>query len=416
MSDHGTRCSRTTEAEDDAKEDLELKDEDADEVRGGPASKYPRARSARGRRQDRGPPTRARRSRTLRERLERVGYDEAGVDRLVRDDRGLAIRRRARRAPAAARVPTSPSPCSSASSSRGRACRSRSAGGALADVDLRRARRDRPARGSRRRRAGAVRARSRFDGLVVASDHSAARLREDHVLQIGPATRTLAALTVRRPVEAALDLGTGSGVQAFLAARHSERVVGVDLNPRALRVARLNAAAERRRERRLAAGRPVRARPGRAVRARRRESALRRLARARARLPRRRPRRRRALARGGHGSSATPATKAGSRASSAAGSASPAATMETPRRWLEGSGCDVLGARARDRRPGHVRDALEQPPRAAAGGRRNARPSPGWPTTAPAGSRRFRPARSCSGSARGKNWARFDELALGAAR
>lgn len=52
----------------------------------------------------------------------------------------------------------------------------------------------------------------------------------------------LAALTVRRPVEAALDLGTGSGLQAFLAARHSEHVVGLDLNPRALRLARLNAA------------------------------------------------------------------------------------------------------------------------------------------------------------------------------
>ena len=81
-----------------------------------------------------------------------------------------------------------------------------------------------------------------FRALIVASDRSAIRLREDHVLQIGPTTRTLAALTVRRSVEAALDLGTGSGVQAFLAARHSEHVVGVDLNPRALRVARLNAA------------------------------------------------------------------------------------------------------------------------------------------------------------------------------
>lgn len=66
-------------------------------------------------------------------------------------------------------------------------------------------------------------------------------MRADHVLNVGPASRMVAALTVRRPVGAALDFGTGSGVQAFLAARHSERVVGLDLNPRALRLARFNA-------------------------------------------------------------------------------------------------------------------------------------------------------------------------------
>ena len=62
--------------------------------------------------------------------------------------------------------------------------------------------------------------------------------RADHVLGVGGATRILAALTVRRQVGAALDLGTGSGVHALLAARHAERVVGVDLNRRALRLAR----------------------------------------------------------------------------------------------------------------------------------------------------------------------------------
>jgi methylase of polypeptide subunit release factors len=80
-----------------------------------------------------------------------------------------------------------------------------------------------------------------YEGLLVAVD-PADRLRADQVLGVGPATRTLAQLTVRRPVEAALDLGSGSGVQALLAARHSERVVGVDINPRALRLARLSAA------------------------------------------------------------------------------------------------------------------------------------------------------------------------------
>ena len=115
------------------------------------------------------------------------------------------------------------------------------AAGALGEVALR----ELAASGLIAVRSGVVRARFALEpyrGLVVASDRSAIRLREDHVLQIGPTTRTLAALTVRRPVEAALDVGTGSGVQALLAARHSEHVVGVDLNPRALRVARLNAA------------------------------------------------------------------------------------------------------------------------------------------------------------------------------
>lgn len=57
---------------------------------------------------------------------------------------------------------------------------------------------------------------------------------------IGPASRHLARLTIRRPVPAALDLGTGTGIQALLAARHAERVIGVDVNPHALELARLN--------------------------------------------------------------------------------------------------------------------------------------------------------------------------------
>ena len=94
-------------------------------------------------------------------------------------------------------------------------------------------------------RDGVVRSRlavEPFKGLVLASDGGARRRRADHVLQVGPATRMVAALTVRKPVEATLDLGTGSGIQAFLAARHSERVVGTDVSARALRLARLNAA------------------------------------------------------------------------------------------------------------------------------------------------------------------------------
>jgi SAM-dependent methyltransferase len=82
--------------------------------------------------------------------------------------------------------------------------------------------------------------------LLVASDRFRDdRLpeRPDHVYGPTPPTRALASLTVRRPVSRALDLGTGSGIQAILAAAHAERVVGTDVNPRALRFARFNAAA-----------------------------------------------------------------------------------------------------------------------------------------------------------------------------
>ena len=52
---------------------------------------------------------------------------------------------------------------------------------------------------------------------------------------------TLAKLAVRRRVQKALDLGTGCGIQALLAAKHAERVVATDVNPRALAFARFNA-------------------------------------------------------------------------------------------------------------------------------------------------------------------------------
>jgi methylase of polypeptide subunit release factors len=66
--------------------------------------------------------------------------------------------------------------------------------------------------------------------------------RADLVLGVGGASMTLAGLTVRTPVDRALDLGTGSGVQALHAARHATRVTATDVNPRALRFARLTLA------------------------------------------------------------------------------------------------------------------------------------------------------------------------------
>jgi len=56
-----------------------------------------------------------------------------------------------------------------------------------------------------------------------------------------PSSASLAALTVRRRVASALDLGTGSGSQALLLAAHAERVVATDANPRALNFTQMNA-------------------------------------------------------------------------------------------------------------------------------------------------------------------------------
>ncbi len=84
------------------------------------------------------------------------------------------------------------------------------------------------------------------DGLALARDiprvdSPDAELAPDHVVGLNSPALLLARLTVRRPVAAALDVGCGGGVQSLLAARHAERVVGVDLNQRAIAFARFNA-------------------------------------------------------------------------------------------------------------------------------------------------------------------------------
>ncbi|MCX4576588.1 class I SAM-dependent methyltransferase [Streptomyces sp. NBC_01571] len=65
---------------------------------------------------------------------------------------------------------------------------------------------------------------------------------EGVVLGVGGASTTLAGITVREPVAAALDLGTGSGIQALHAAQHATRVTATDLNPRALHITALTLA------------------------------------------------------------------------------------------------------------------------------------------------------------------------------
>ena len=66
-------------------------------------------------------------------------------------------------------------------------------------------------------------------------------LEADHVLGTNAPAVTLDCLTVRRPSRATLDLGVGGGVQSLRAAAHSDRVVAVDKNPRAIAFARFNA-------------------------------------------------------------------------------------------------------------------------------------------------------------------------------
>jgi hypothetical protein len=77
--------------------------------------------------------------------------------------------------------------------------------------------------------------------LVLASDLPGL-VGAEHVAGIHGPSATLGHLTVRRPVARALDVATGSGIQALLAARHAERVVATDVNERALAFAAFNVA------------------------------------------------------------------------------------------------------------------------------------------------------------------------------
>jgi SAM-dependent methyltransferase len=84
-----------------------------------------------------------------------------------------------------------------------------------------------------------------YEGLFVAydfpTDVTCQPVPADYVLGVGGASITLDHLTVRRQGETVLDLGTGSGVHALLAAQHASQVIATDLNPRALNFAGLNA-------------------------------------------------------------------------------------------------------------------------------------------------------------------------------
>jgi methylase of polypeptide subunit release factors len=79
------------------------------------------------------------------------------------------------------------------------------------------------------------------EGLLIASDVQGAG-GADHVAAVHRPSALLAGLTVRRHVRRALDIGTGNGIQALLAATHADRVVATDVNERALAFAEFNCA------------------------------------------------------------------------------------------------------------------------------------------------------------------------------
>jgi methylase of polypeptide subunit release factors len=76
--------------------------------------------------------------------------------------------------------------------------------------------------------------------LLIASDRYTEDF-PDHVAAVHGPSATMAHLTVRRPVARALDVGTGNGIQALLAAASADRVVATDINERALAFATFNA-------------------------------------------------------------------------------------------------------------------------------------------------------------------------------
>src|SRR6266851_6162535 len=64
----------------------------------------------------------------------------------------------------------------------------------------------------------------------------------DYVATYTPTARVLDSLTPRPRVDRALDVGTGSGIHALLAAQHARHVIATDVNRRAIAYTELNAA------------------------------------------------------------------------------------------------------------------------------------------------------------------------------
>jgi SAM-dependent methyltransferase len=78
--------------------------------------------------------------------------------------------------------------------------------------------------------------------LYLATDRLDADRAQNPVMPLFPESYDLGRIAVRAPVSRSLDVCTGSGIHALLAARHAREAVGVDISPRALAFARFNAA------------------------------------------------------------------------------------------------------------------------------------------------------------------------------
>jgi hypothetical protein len=80
-----------------------------------------------------------------------------------------------------------------------------------------------------------------YQEFVLAADWPGDATEPNPVMGVAASSRTLAQMTIRRQSTQTLDLGTGCGVLAFLAAPHSEHVWAVDRNPRAVLMTQFNA-------------------------------------------------------------------------------------------------------------------------------------------------------------------------------
>ena len=102
-----------------------------------------------------------------------------------------------------------------------------------------------PAPGAAGVASDAARDQAESGRILLASDWGElVGLRPDpeHVMPVGGATRSLMALAEYHPGQRVLDIGTGCGVHAILAAKAGARVTATDISARALGYARLNAA------------------------------------------------------------------------------------------------------------------------------------------------------------------------------
>jgi SAM-dependent methyltransferase len=79
-------------------------------------------------------------------------------------------------------------------------------------------------------------------GKYIVTDRELKNTAINQVMWLWAESFILGGIVKRNPRRRAIDLGTGSGVHAILASGHCERVVCVDVNPRALAFARFNGA------------------------------------------------------------------------------------------------------------------------------------------------------------------------------